>query len=95
MKEYDVKYDIGQKVKVIQNKKILETAIESIRINHVKPFIDGDNGLKRNNGITIEYLVNTDARIISNGSIRHFNWINQNDIALSDEELIRKMTVAS
>lgn len=88
MKEYDVKYDIEQEVKVIQNKKIITTTIDAIRINHVRSFIDGNNEMKRNNGITIEYLVPVDNRI----NVRCYDWFNQDDIALDDKELIRKMT---
>ncbi len=90
MKEYDVKYDIGQEVKIIQDKKIVTSTIDAIRINHTRPFVDGYD-MKHSDGIKIEYLVMVDNKI----SIRYFEWINQNDIALNDEELIRKMTVVN
>jgi hypothetical protein len=95
MKEYDVKYDIGQRVKVIQNKRILETAIESVRINHVRPFTELTSAkeIKQNNGIKIEYLVAVYVDNVQYKNYKEYEWIDQDNICLNDEELIRKMTV--
>lgn len=99
MKSYDVKYDIGQMVFVLLSKKAMETQIQKIRVIEQPPsnYINGTENQKKNgkDGITIEYLVQVDYRsdnMIMNGTgVYNFDWIDQNDIFQTKEELIAQI----
>lgn len=94
MKSYNVKYDIGQEVYILNNKSIYKSKVEKIRIIEQSPS-DLANGTPQQtrdvkSGILIEYLV-----IIDNfkyGSIGSqmigFDWYNQADVFSDKEELI-------
>ena len=90
MKTYDVKYDIDQEVKFVQDKQIITTKIDTIRINQTRPFTELTSNMrefKEQSGIKIDYLVMTSNK---NGC-RLYEWVSQEDISLDEEELIRKI----
>ena len=100
MKSYDVKYEIGQKVFVLLSKKAMETQIQKIRINEQQKgsaVNETDENKKKDGitGITIEYLVQVDYQasqiIMQSSGMYYFDWVNQNDIFQTKEELISEI----
>lgn len=84
MKKYNVKYDIGQEVYTLENKKIIKAHIESIRVYERQPYNKGvRNNLIDMNSIEIEYLIPKEGL-----SIRHrpssnwitYDWYNQENV---------------
>lgn len=87
MKNYNVKYEIGQEVYILLSKKIFKSKIEKIRVVHSHPYFDGNNNFKEMNGIVIDYLVIVNEREYSTS----YDWYNQDDIFLDKDELFRKI----
>ena len=87
MKNYNVKYEIGQEVYILLSKKIVKSKIEKIRVVHSHPYIDGNNNMKEMDGIVIDYLVIVDERKYST----NYDWYNQDDVFLDKDELLRKI----
>ena len=87
MKNYNVKYEIGQEVYILLSKKIFKSKIEKIRVVHSRPHIDGDNNMKEMDGIVIDYLVIVNDREYSTS----YDWYNQDDVFLDKDELFRKI----
>lgn len=87
MKNYDVKYEIGQEVYILLPKKIFRSKIEKIRVVNSRPYIDGNNNSKKMDGIVIDYLViiNEDEYMTS------YDWYGQDDIFLDKDELSQKL----
>lgn len=91
MKNYDVKYEIGQEIYIILNKTIIKSSIKKIRIIHDIDYIDGKT-LEKMSGITIEYLVITKEETYpSGGCSQAFDWHFQDEIYLDKDELFRKI----
>ena len=61
MKKYNVKYEVGQEVYILESKKISKTVIDKIRITEQKPYMKGNsNGTYTEmDGIKIDYLIET------------------------------------
>lgn len=87
MKQYNVKYERGTEVYVLQKKKIIKSHIEVIRIYEKAPYIDGNNNMKEMDGITIEYLIEID----NGDSYRSYDWYKQEDVFLSKDEVISQI----
>jgi hypothetical protein len=87
MKTYNVKYERGTEVYILQNKKIIKSSIEKIRIYEKAPYIDADNNMKEMDGVTIEYLVEID----NGASYRSYDWYKQEDVFLSKDEVLRQI----
>jgi hypothetical protein len=87
MKNYNVKYEIGQEVYILLSKKIFKSKIEKIRVVHSRPYIDGNNNMKEMDGIVIDYLVPQNEREYST----EYEWYNQDDVFLDKDELLRKI----
>ena len=92
MKEYNVKYHIGQEVYILTSREFVKSRIEKIRITEQAPYIKGVI-MEQMDGIEIDYLVVTKETInpISNSSLSSFDWYNENHIFLNKEELIAKL----
>jgi hypothetical protein len=100
MKNYNVKYEIGQMVYVLMSKKSIQTQVQKIRIIEQQKgcaINETDENKKKDavDGITIEYLVQVDYRannlIMSQAGMAYFDWMNQNDIFSTKEELISQI----
>lgn len=85
MKTYDIKYEIGQKVFILLSKKIYKSRIEKIRILHSRPYFNSD--MEEMDGIVIDYLV----VINEQENFTDYDWVNQNDIYLDKNELLKKI----
>lgn len=98
MKTYNTKYDLGDEVYVLTSKKIHQTSVENIRINVVKPYIEGaivnnKYDLIDRDGITIEYLVeiSREQPFGCKGVQIHYDWYKEVDVFNDKEELIRQI----
>lgn len=87
MKSYNVKYERGTEVYVLQNKTISKSIIYQIRIYEKAPYVDGNNNMKEMDGITIEYLIGID----NGASYTSYDWYKQEDVFLSKDELINQI----
>jgi len=87
MKEYNVKYELGQDVFILLSRKIFKSKIESIRIVQSRPYIDGNNNMKEMDGIVIDYLVVVEER----EHFTSYDWYNQDDVFVDKDDLIRKI----
>ena len=87
MKNYNVKYEIGQEVYILLSKKIFKSKIEKIRVLHSLPYIDGNNNMKEMDGLMIDYLVIVNEQKHSTS----YDWYNQDDIFLDKDDLFRKI----
>lgn len=94
MKEYDVKYDVGQEVYILSSREFIKTRIEKIRITEQAPHTK-INGviIEQTDGIEIDYLVVVKEHIdpIFNSHSSSFDWYNQDNIYSNKEELIAKI----
>jgi hypothetical protein len=94
MKSYNVKYDIGQEVYILNNKSIYKSKVEKIRIIEQSPS-DLANGTPQQtkdfkSGILIEYLVIIEVMTYGSNNSQKvgFDWYNQADVFSDKEELI-------
>lgn len=101
MKTYNVKHCINQEVYILNNKSILKTKIEKIRITEQEPY-NHPNGSPEQiedgkTGISIEYLVfieskPVDINININSAVKIvFDWYKQRDVFAERDELISKI----
>ena len=94
IKTYTVKFDVGQEIYLITDKKIIKTKIERIKIEDRSPFKEiasmtkDSIDIKERTGLTINYLVTTHYE--ENAS--YHDWFLEDDIALTQDELIQKIT---
>jgi len=94
MKEYNVKYEVGEEVYVLRNKKITKNRIDKIRVTEQQPYTigNGDGTLTEMTGIEIDYLIET-IRIVNgaSGTHRTYDWYNQEDVFTNKGELIAQI----
>lgn len=90
MKSYEVKYEIGQKVFIFMNMKIIKGKVDVIRISHIRP--GDENFINRTSDYEISYLVIFDEKINPSGlqSIS-YDWYKENCIFLNKEDLINNI----
>jgi len=95
MKEYNVKYEVGQGVYVLRNKTITRAIIDKIRVTEQKPYtrVNSDGTLTEKSGIEIDYLIE-DRRTSFNEekmTSASYNWYSQEDVFTSKDELIAQI----
>ncbi len=93
-KEYNVKYEVGQDVYVLRDKKISKNRVDKIRVTEQQPYTrgNGDGTLTEMTGITIDYLI--EERRISfgvNSTHSVYNWYSQEDVFTDKDELIAQI----
>lgn len=96
MKEYNVKYEVGQEVYVLRNKKITKNRIDKIRVTEQKPYkkVNSDRTLTDMTGIEIDYLIETKRDFIHPHTKRtqsSYNWYSQEDVFTNKDELIAQI----
>ena len=96
MKEYNVKYEVGQEVYVLRNKKITKNRIDKIRVTEQKPYIRGNrNGtFTEMSGIEIDYLIETKRDFIhphTKSTQSSYDWYSQEDVFTDKDELIAQI----
>lgn len=89
MKNYDVKYDIGQEVYTISERKIIKTVIDKIEVIECLPYkeINRRGEVEDMSGINIRYLVMDEEK----GNARYYRWYNQDDVSLDPSEFIKNI----
>jgi hypothetical protein len=97
-KEYNVKYEVGQDVYVLRNKKITKNRIDKIRVTEQQPYtrLNRDGTLTEMTGIEIDYLIET--KIYSSSISLHtkstqssYDWYSQEDVFTNKAELIAQI----
>ena len=97
-KEYNVKYEVGQDVYVLRNKKITKNRIDKIRVTEQQPYTKGnsDGTLTEMSGIEVDYLIET--KIYSSSISLHtkstqssYDWYSQEDVFTNKDELIAQI----
>ncbi len=94
MKEYNVKYEVGEEVYVLRNKKITKNRVDKIRVTEQQPYtkINYNGTFTEMSGIEIDYLIETE--YIANdvkGTQRTYDWYNQSDVFTNKAELIAQI----
>ena len=95
MKEYNVKYKVGQEVYVLRSKKITQNRINKIRVTEQQPYekwIDGT--ITPMNGIEVDYLIETERIRMHPGSQStqsSYDWYSQEDVFTNKGELIAQI----
>ena len=95
-KEYNVKYEVGQEVYVLRNKKITKNRIDKIRVTEQKPYkkVNSDRTLTDMTGIEIDYLIETKRDFIhphTKCTQSSYNWYSQEDVFTNKDELIAQI----
>jgi len=95
-KEYNVKYEVGQDVYVLRNKKITKNRIDKIRVTEQQPYIrgNGDGTLTEMTGIEIDYLIETKRDFIhphTKSTQSSYDWYSQEDVFTNKDELIAQI----
>ena len=95
-KEYNVKYEVGQDVYVLRNKKITKNRIDKIRVTEQQPYIrgNGDGTLTEMTGIEIDYLIETKRDFIhphTKSTQSSYDWYSQEDVFTNKAELIAQI----
>ena len=93
-KEYNVKYEVGQDVYVLRNKKITKNRIDKIRVTEQQPYTKGnsDGTLTEMSGIEIDYLIETEYTVNGvRGTQSTYNWYNEEDVFTNKAELIAQI----
>ena len=97
-KQYNVKYEVGQDVYVLRNKKITKNRVDKIRVTEQQPYTrgNGDGTLTEMTGIEIDYLIET--KIYSSSISLHtksaqssYDWYSQEDVFTNKAELIAQI----
>ena len=96
MNEYNVKYEVGQDVYVLRNKKITKNRIDKIRVTEQQPYIrgNGDGTLTEMTGIEIDYLIETKRDFIhphTKSTQSSYDWYSQEDVFTNNAELIAQI----
>ena len=94
MKEYNVKYEVGQEVYVLRDKKISKNRVDKIRVTEQKPYIRGnsDGTFTEMTGIEIDYLIETEYIVNGvKGTHRSYAWYNEEDVFTNKDELIAQI----
>ncbi len=95
-KEYNVKYEVGQEVYVLRNKKITKNRIDKIRVTEQQPYTRGnaDGTLTEMTGIEIDYLIETKRDFIhphTKSTQSSYDWYSQEDVFTNKDELITQI----
>jgi|TARA_R110001592_G_C13038353_1_gene739037 hypothetical protein len=96
MKEYNVKYKVGQEVYVLRSKKITQNRINKIRVTEQQPYIKGnlDGTYIEMDGIEIDYLIETKRDFIhphTKSTQSSYDWYSQEDVFTNKDELITQI----
>ena len=96
MKEYNVKYKVGQEVYVLRSKKITQNRINKIRVTEQQPYIKGnsDGTYIEMDGIEIDYLIETKRDFIhphTKCTQSSYDWYSQEDVFTNKDELITQI----
>ena len=96
MKEYNVKYKVGQEVYVLRSKKITQNRINKIRVTEQQPYTKGnsDGTYIEMDGIEIDYLIGTKRDFIHQGikcTQSSYDWYSQEDVFTNKDELITQI----
>ena len=96
MKEYNVKYEVGQEVYVLRSKKITQNRINKIRVTEQQPYTKGnsDGTLTEMNGIEVDYLIETERirmHLVSQSTQSSYDWYSQEDVFTNKDELITQI----
>ena len=90
MKTYEVKYDIGQEVYIISDKKLFKSRINKIRVLEQQPYKKYDSSKQTHvdmDGIEIHYLVLTKEV----NCYTEYDWYCQDDVFETKQEVFRKI----
>ena len=95
-KEYNVKYEVGQDVYVLRNKKITKNRIDKIRVTEQQPYtrLNRDRTLTEMTGIEIDYLIETKRDFIhphTKSTQSSYDWYSQEDVFTNKDELIAQI----
>jgi len=94
-KEYNVKYEVGEEVYVLRNKKITKNRIDKIRVTEQQPYTRGNgNGtLTEMTGIEIDYLIESERMTFGTncGTQSSYDWYSQEDVFTDKAELIAQI----
>ena len=95
-KQYNVKYEVGQDVYVLRDKKISKNRIDKIRVTEQQPYTKGnsDGTYTEMSGIEIDYLIETKRDFIHPHTKRtqsSYDWYNQEDVFTNKDELIAQI----
>ena len=93
-KQYNVKYEVGQDVYVLRDKKISKNRVDKIRVTEQQPYIKGnsDGTITEMSGIEIDYLIETEYIVNSvKGTQSTYNWYNEEDVFTNKAELIAQI----
>jgi hypothetical protein len=97
MKEYNVKYKVGQEVYVLRSKKITQNRINKIRVTEQQPYTKGnsDGTITAMNGIEVDYLIETERIRMHLGSLNialaSYDWYSQEDVFTNKDESITQI----
>jgi hypothetical protein len=92
--EYSTKYNRGQEVFALSERKVITSKIDAIKITDKGPYINVDDHMKlsEKSGITIEYLIRVEHEQFTTGSFRSsYDWFNEEFVFTSKEELLQKI----
>ena len=96
MKEYNVKYEVGEEVYVLRNKKITKNRVDKIRVTEQQPYTKGnsDATFTEMSGIEVDYLIETERIRMHPGSQStqsSYDWYSQEDVFTNKDELIAQI----
>ena len=96
MKEYNVKYEVGEEVYVLRNKKITKNRVDKIRVTEQQPYTKGnsDGTITPMNGIEVDYLIETERirmRPGSQSTQSSYDWYSQEDVFTNKDGLIAQI----
>ena len=95
-KQYNVKYEVGQDVYVLRDKKISKNRIVKIRVTEQQPYTKSnpDGTFTNMSGIEIDYLIETKRDYIhphTKMTQSSYNWYNEEDVFTNKDELIAQI----
>ena len=95
-KQYNVKYEVGQDVYVLRDKKISKNRIYKIRVTEQQPYTKGnsDGTYTEMSGIEIDYLIETKRDFIhphTKSTQSSYDWYSQEDVFTNKDELIAQI----
>ena len=86
-KQYNVKYEVGQDVYVLRDKKISKNRVVKIRVTEQQPYTKGnpDGTFTDMSGIEIDYLIETKRDFIfthphTKSTQSSYDWYNEGDV---------------
>ena len=96
MKEYNVKYEVGEDVYVLRDKKITKNRVDKIRVTEQQPYTkcNSDGTFTEMSGIEIDYLIETERIRMHPGSQStqsSYDWYNEADVFTNKDELIAQI----